>query len=89
MPDDPMSQEPLAEGAEADSNTSPQSSDSVLLEVFNPFEALEIFLDKDVGLFLLVVVVAAIPIILVALGLWSLVQEVFVGGGPPQSLGLK
>ena len=60
----------------------------------DPFEAFgEIFCDPEGGLVILVVVIvfafAIILLVAVLGGLWSAVQEAFMGGGPPQGLGLK
>jgi hypothetical protein len=57
------------------------------VEIFNPFEALEVIVEEPMAALFFVVIVSAV--VLIACGLWSVVQEAFLGGGPPQSLGLK
>jgi hypothetical protein len=57
------------------------------VEIFNPFEALEVVFEEPMAALFFVVIVSAV--VLIACGLWSVVQEVFLSGGPPQSLGLK
>ena len=56
-------------------------------DIFNPLEAIEsIFEDPGAGL---MAIAGLVAIMLIAGGLWSVVQELFSGGGPPPSLGLK
>jgi hypothetical protein len=57
------------------------------VEIFNPFEALDVVFEEPMAALFFVVIVSAV--VLIACGLWSVVQEVFLSGGPPQSLGLK
>jgi hypothetical protein len=61
-----------------------------IFDVVDPFEAVfEIFSEPEAGIALLVFVAAITVVILLISGLWSGVQEVLFGGGPPQVLGLK
>jgi hypothetical protein len=61
-----------------------------ILEEANPFEAVfEIINEPAAGMALLIFIVAIAVIVMISAGLWSAVQETFVGGGPPQGLGLK
>ena len=60
-----------------------------ILELCNPFEALESILEQPgVGLALVALFAIVILAALILSGLWSVVQETF-SGGPPQGLGLR
>jgi hypothetical protein len=61
-----------------------------LLELCNPFEALE-WMPEDPRAALILVVLFGVVILatFILTGLWSAVQEVLSGGGPPQGLGLR
>jgi hypothetical protein len=62
-----------------------------ILEEANPFEVVfEIINEPVAGMALLIFIVAVAVIVMISAGLWSAVQETFLGGGgPPQGLGLK
>jgi hypothetical protein len=61
-----------------------------LVEIFNPLEALEVVVDDPkAGLVFLAVIAGLAAITFIAVGIWSAVQELFFGGGPPMGLGLK
>ena len=61
-----------------------------ILEEANPFEVVfEIINEPAAGMALLIFIVAIAVIVMISAGLWSAVQETFLGGGPPQGLGLK
>jgi hypothetical protein len=61
-----------------------------VFETFNPVELLgEIISDAEAGLVLLAIIVGVVMIAFVFCGLWSVVQEMFSSGGPPQGLGLR
>lgn len=61
-----------------------------LLEIFNPFEALEIaFEDPRAGLVFLLGITGLFAIVFIAGIFLSAALELFFGGGPPQGLGLK
>lgn len=61
-----------------------------VLEAVNPLEAVfEIFSDHEATAGVLVFIAAAAVVILLVTGIWSVVQEIFIGGGPPQGLGLN
>jgi len=60
------------------------------MEIFNPLEAVEVvFEDPRAGLVVLVVVAGVCAVAFIACGVWSAVQELLFGGGPPMGLGLK
>lgn len=64
-----------------------ETSMNGLAESFNPIEALEIvFEEPGAGL---MAIAGFVVIMFIAAGLWSAVQELLFGGGPPQGLGLK
>jgi hypothetical protein len=96
MPDDLDSQEQLESKAETEPSQEPHAGRSFgkalaesLLDLFNPFEAL---CEPELVVAALVIVAAAVVIGLIGLmgwGLWAGAQEVLLGGGPPQGLGLK
>ena len=63
---------------------------NALAEIFNPLEAVEVvFEEPRAGLVFLALVTGVCAIAFIAGGLWSAVQELPFGGGPPMGLGLK
>jgi hypothetical protein len=62
----------------------------IIFDAVNPFDAvLELFSDHEAIVGLMVFIAAVAVVLLLIIGLWSVVQEAFVGVGPTAGAGLN